>query len=46
VAFVFTFVEAILTLLLVRWTYRVLKRAVLWLAGKRAIGPATVQTGD
>jgi multidrug efflux pump subunit AcrB len=47
VAFVLTFVEAILTLILVRFVYRVAKRGVQRVTGRKAVGgvPST-QTGD
>jgi HAE1 family hydrophobic/amphiphilic exporter-1 len=46
VAFVLTFVEAILTLLLIRFSYRMTKRAIAW--ARRRGGPVdyTTQTGD
>jgi hydrophobic/amphiphilic exporter-1 (mainly G- bacteria), HAE1 family len=47
-AFVLTGVEALLTLVLVRWVYRLLKQALLWALGRgagTAKGPATTVTG-
>ena len=47
-AFVMTLVEALLTLLLIRWVYRLLKRALLWALGRGSMtakGPATTVAG-
>ena len=47
-AFVTTFFEAVLTLLLIRWVYRLLKRALWWALGRGSVtvrGPATTVAG-
>jgi len=48
VAFVTTLVEALLTLVLLRWVYRLLKRGLLWALGRDRVtvkGPATTVAG-
>ncbi len=49
-AFVLTFVEAVLTLAMVRFVYRAIKRGVLWATGRGrktdAIGPAPATAGS
>ena len=47
-AFIVTGVEALLTLVLVRWVYRLLKRAAMWALGRGSVtvkGPATTVAG-